>query len=306
MKILVLLFLLWSSSAGAKTEKFEGRSLMNGIKFSDYGSLFYHWPQITVRYRTDTREQRFTFANPIAEKALREGVVDYPDGAVFAKVGFVTEDDPLFPSSKVPSGARRYQFMVRDKKKYAETGGWGYALFDANGVTFDENPKTKTMACYACHQIVSSRGQVFSQLLDLRPGPFQKTTLPTQPAEVFLQYQDLKKSKLPARIQALLKASVTELRSLQGPLRKSMFVGTADEIRPALLVESKKTKKPALLLSEDESQFSLLAPLPLAEPRQAHPITCPTDSQAYWAAWTTSVKEKNQRLLQEIVFCDSN
>ena len=94
---------------------------------------------------------RLTYAKAIAAKVLKSGKTEYPDGAVFAKTGIHTSSDPQFESSVVPRGIRRYQLMVKNKKTYKTTGGWGYALFDASGKTFPEDVKTTTNACYACH-----------------------------------------------------------------------------------------------------------------------------------------------------------
>src|ERR1035437_2450819 len=148
------LSLLMSVFLHAHGETFAGQTSMNGISYSDYANFEEKWKFITVRYRMDTSEQRFIWANASALQTLEAGSADYPDGAVFAKIGFMTEEDPAFKSSRVPSGALRYQFMVRDKKKYATTGGWGYALFDGNKTTLAGNPANQAQACFGCHQLV--------------------------------------------------------------------------------------------------------------------------------------------------------
>ncbi|MGZ3743153.1 MAG: cytochrome P460 family protein, partial [Pseudobdellovibrionaceae bacterium] len=144
-----------------------GAEQMNGIVFKNYIGFEKKYKLVTVRYRTDSGEQRFVYANDIAFKALQKGSTNYPDGAVFAKIGVATKDDPAFLSSKVPGGPQRIQLMVRNKKKYKETGGWGYALFSPRGHTFSNDLQVETKACYACHQLVPDRGQVFSQSFNL-------------------------------------------------------------------------------------------------------------------------------------------
>jgi cytochrome c553 len=49
--------------------------------------------------------------------------------------------------------------MVKDSKKYAATGGWGYAQFD------DGNPAEASMltSCYPCHQAIKSRDFIFTR-----------------------------------------------------------------------------------------------------------------------------------------------
>jgi hypothetical protein len=48
--------------------------------------------------------------------------------------------------------------MVKDSKKYAATGGWGYAQFDDGKPVDDELLKT----CFPCHEAVKNRDYVFS------------------------------------------------------------------------------------------------------------------------------------------------
>jgi Cytochrome P460 len=50
---------------------------------------------------------------------------------------------------------RTKQFMVKDAKKFAATGGWGYAQFDKDGNPADE---TKMQTCYPCHTPVKDQG----------------------------------------------------------------------------------------------------------------------------------------------------
>jgi hypothetical protein len=50
--------------------------------------------------------------------------------------------------------------MVKDPKKYAARGGWGYALFDKDGKPADEAP---LRTCLPCHQKIEARDFVFTQ-----------------------------------------------------------------------------------------------------------------------------------------------
>jgi hypothetical protein len=144
---------------------------MNGIKMSQFPGFAEKWHLVTVRYRKDSNEMRFTYANDLAWKSLQSLKPNYPDGAVFAKIGMMSEADPSFPSSVVPSGAKRFQFMVRDKAKYSDTDGWGYALFDDRGRLFNDDVKIRTQACVACHRIVPERDFVFSRKAQLDSMP---------------------------------------------------------------------------------------------------------------------------------------
>jgi hypothetical protein len=259
--LLVLVAALWSVPVSAVAdEKFGGQETMNGYALSQFGDFIKEWPLVTVRFREDTREMRLTYANDLAWKALLKGVDDYPDGAVFAKVGITTEDDPSFISSKVPSGAKRFQLMVRDRKKHLDTAGWGYALFDQSGRTFDEDPAVKTMACHACHAIVPERGYVFSQPMVLDVGRASAMTaivagaIPSQR----VAFDVLDARNLPAKLAAWLPAGAEKIRTVTGPLRDNLFQGTLDEIRPTLMEEAKASGLPAALISRDGKRFSMV------------------------------------------------
>jgi hypothetical protein len=52
------------------------------------------------------------------------------------------------------------QFMVKDSKKYAATGGWGFAQFDKDGKPADE---AVLNTCFACHQAIKARDLVFTR-----------------------------------------------------------------------------------------------------------------------------------------------
>ena len=226
-----------------ENKNWGGLDVMNGIRMADFAGFEEKWKLVTVRFRKDTGELRFTYANPKAWQTLKAGKIDYPEGAVFAKIGFVSEEDPVFPNSAVPSGAKRVQFMVRNKKKFVETDGWGYALFKGNGVTYNDDPKVTTIGCHACHKIVTDRGFVFSV-----PAAF--STFANQIEKNHAQDKGEKKntlrisfrtgssSELPKRLLDLLKPISDKIRFVEGEMTKSVFQGTLNELKPLLAVET--------------------------------------------------------------------
>jgi hypothetical protein len=226
---------------------------MSGIPFSKYAGFENKWRLVSVRFRKDTNEMRFIYANELAWKSLESGNGDYPDGAVLGKIGVATLPDPAFQTSAEPSGARRYQLMVRDKRRYASTGGWGYALFDSTGRNFPENPETQVAACFACHQIVPERGQVFVRPMHLSSRP--------EATEAFanrLRFESRATEKLPSAMLRWVPSGSPEVRVIEGRLSKHLFQGTLDEIRPILAKEAVRSKSPAALISEDGQRFSLV------------------------------------------------
>lgn len=245
-------------SSGTEQQRVK---VMNGYALAEFGKFADNWKLVTVRFRKDSGEMRFTYANDLAWKTLSENRTDYPDGAVFAKISAMTRPDPDFVSSAVPSGARRVQFMVRKEKDHASTDGWGYALFDAEGNVFPGDPVQNSNACAACHRLVPQRGQVFSQYLSLgdllKPAPMSAANIHA------LKFEARAIAKLPAELRRALGKSasgVASVRVIVGDLAKNIFGGTLDEIIPSLAHEAVKSKLPAALVSQDGKLFSLVIP----------------------------------------------
>lgn len=240
----------------------EKSKSMHGIKLSDYGDFEKKWKLVTVRFRKDTGELRFTYANDLAWKHLKkvemssEPAPPYPQGAVFAKVGIATAEDPAFVSSAVPNGVRRVQFMVRNEKKFSETDGWGYALFDSDGHTFPGDLKQASMACAACHKLVPDRGYVFSQFMT-GLSPRREGGI----AQSRLKFETKESRLLPEAVQLHLPPKTEAVQIITGDLARHVFPGTLDEVRPALTQESLRTGRPAMLLStSDPSKYSIVYP----------------------------------------------
>jgi hypothetical protein len=104
--------------------------------------------------------------NDVAIKAYRDGTLPYPDGTIIAALHYghvpSEENDKVFgdPQSFVPGPPSNIQFMVKDSKKYASTGGWGFAHFDAKDGKPGDEALIKT--CAPCHA-KASRDFVFTR-----------------------------------------------------------------------------------------------------------------------------------------------
>jgi len=103
--------------------------------------------------------------NDVAIKAYREGKLPFPDGAIIAALHWTfvpsDENNKAFgqPQSFVPGSATNVQFMVKDSKKYASTGGWGFGHFNTDGKPGDE---MLMKTCSPCHA-EASRDFVFTR-----------------------------------------------------------------------------------------------------------------------------------------------
>ena len=233
---------------------------MHGYTLASFGDFTHDWRLVTARYRQDIGEQRFTYANAAAMKVLAQGGTHYPDGAMFGKVGFIVEEDKIFPSSLVPSGSRRYQFMVRDEQRFKDTNGWGYVIFSSIGATLPGDPGQTSQACAACHSIVGEQGYVFSQPMKLEPATDEGAPRdPHPPSErVAVTFTDRDVARLPPNVARLLPAGVARVRALQGEVRDHLFSGTLNELRPVLTEEALAKGLPALVLADDPIDFELV------------------------------------------------
>jgi len=92
-------------------------------------------------------ELRAILGNDVSMAAYRQGTLPFPDGAVLAKLGWRHVPSDAFDGVFAPGAATSVQFMVKDSKKYAATGGWGFGEF-VGGKPLDE---AKHKACFACH-----------------------------------------------------------------------------------------------------------------------------------------------------------
>ncbi len=107
--------------------------------------------------------------NDVAIKAYRDGKLPFPDGTIIAALHYghtpSEENNKIFgdPQSFVPGPPTNIQFMVKDSKKFATTGGWGFAHFDKDG-----KPGTEAAlkTCAPCHA-KASRDFVFTQYAPL-------------------------------------------------------------------------------------------------------------------------------------------
>jgi Cytochrome P460 len=93
--------------------------------------------------------------NDIAIKAYREGKLPFPDGAIIAGLHYryvpSAENNAVFgdKQSFVPGAPTNIQFEVKDSKKYAATGGWGFGFFGTDGKPVDNPAAMKS--CAPCH-----------------------------------------------------------------------------------------------------------------------------------------------------------
>src|SRR5271163_1963883 len=124
------------------------------------------WKLISVAHEAGNLDDlRAVLGNDTAIKAYREDKLPFPDGTIIARLAWSyvpsEENNRVFgrTQSFVAGPATNVQFMVKDSRKYAATGGWGFAQF-TNGKPADA---TLLKTCFPCHEPVKARDFVFTR-----------------------------------------------------------------------------------------------------------------------------------------------
>jgi hypothetical protein len=125
------------------------------------------WRLISVaREEGSLDDIRAVLGNDVAIKAYREETRPFADGTIIARTAWAYL--PSEENNKVFGKAQSFvagppkngvQFMVKDSKKYASTGGWGYSQFD------DGKPVTDgamLQSCFDCHKAFKDHDFVFT------------------------------------------------------------------------------------------------------------------------------------------------
>ena len=123
------------------------------------------WQLVSVTHEEgDFNQLRAVLGNQIAMKAYRDGKLPFPDGAILVALHWKRvpsdEDNKAFGRVQafVAGSFVNLQVMVKDSKKYAATGGWGFGDF-RDGKASDQALHEK---CFPCHIPVKANDYVFT------------------------------------------------------------------------------------------------------------------------------------------------
>jgi hypothetical protein len=144
----------------------------NGLAFSEFRG-YEAWQVISISQ--DGTLIAATLGNPVMIKAYQDGAPGngkpFPDGAKMAKVHWNPKKMETFPAATVPATQHDVDFMVKDSKRFADSGGWGYGVFEYDaasdsfrpGTQADKPPQGNNATCgFACHTSVKTRDYVFT------------------------------------------------------------------------------------------------------------------------------------------------
>jgi hypothetical protein len=165
-------FVVLGGVALAQQDKFA-LAVPGGLAFSEFKG--YEGWQVVSTSQND-KLVAVILANPEMIGAYQAGAPGngkpFPDGAKMAKVHWNPQKQQYFPDTTVPGTQHDVDFMVKDSKRFADSGGWGYAVFEHDaasntftpGTTADTPPQENDAKCgFACHTIVESRDFVFTE-----------------------------------------------------------------------------------------------------------------------------------------------
>ena len=146
----------------------------NGLAFSEFRG-YEDWPVIAISENGGLIA--VIVGNPLMIDAYKEGVPGngqpFPDGAKMAKIHWNPKKQETYPGQPtVPGTQHDVGFMVKDNKRFADSGGWGWGAFDydAASATFttatlaSKPPQGNDAKCgFACHTLVKNRDYVFTE-----------------------------------------------------------------------------------------------------------------------------------------------
>jgi len=151
----------------------------NGLAFAEFRG-YEDW-QFVAPSQTDAQNvMRVILANPVMIKAYRAGIPangkPFPDGSKIAKIEWRPRkitDAPFSAATPdtVPGILTEVEFIEKDAKRFADSNGWGYAVFDydaasdtfAPGTLAGKPPQGNDAKCgAACHKLAAAKDYIFT------------------------------------------------------------------------------------------------------------------------------------------------
>ena len=171
MIVIAVVLAVVAGVAIAAQDKYTVR-VPGGLAFSEFRG-YEAWEVISM----SRSEKLFAMilGNPVMIAAYRAGFPGNgkpaPDGAKMAKIHWSPKQDQFNKEATVPGNLVNVDFMVKDSKRFADSGGWGYAVFDYDatsdmfkpGTAAGTPPQGNDAKCgFACHTTAKTRDYVFT------------------------------------------------------------------------------------------------------------------------------------------------
>jgi hypothetical protein len=162
-----------AGSAISSQDKYSVK-VPGGLAFSEFRG-YEGWQVVNISYTEHA--VAVILANPVMIDAYRAGVPangkSFPDGSQMAKIHWIPQKSATAPTPTTVSGRLlNAHFMEKDSKRFADSGGWGWAAYeyDAGSDTFrprtaaEQPPQGNDAKCgLGCHTIVKTRDYVFTE-----------------------------------------------------------------------------------------------------------------------------------------------
>ena len=145
-------------------EKYSLKS-PGGIAFSDFRG-YEDWAVVSSSH-TDER-LKVIVGNATMVNAFKAGIPGndqtFPDGSMIVKLQWTQKKSTEAPFVvDVPDAFKEAFVMEKDSKRFPNSGGWGYAVFnyDAASDKFTPDPKSPSDCGNACHSAVKAKDYIF-------------------------------------------------------------------------------------------------------------------------------------------------
>jgi hypothetical protein len=155
---------------GSNTMSAQGKYTLKvpgGLAFSEFRG-YEGWHLVSTS--EDGGLYAAILANPVMIRAYEAGYPGngkpWPDGSKMAKIHWKPTKMKTFTAATVPDSLHDVDFMVKDSKRFKDSGGWGWGAFEYEAAshtfrpanTKDTPPQATDAKCgFACHTIVKGR-----------------------------------------------------------------------------------------------------------------------------------------------------
>jgi hypothetical protein len=158
--------------AMSAADKYDAK-VPGGLAMAEFKG-YESWQAISMS--RNERVLAITFGNPAMIEAYKAGIPanghPVPDGAKMAKVHWAPKSNAFFSEITVPGNLLNVDFMEKDSKRFADSGGWGYAAFDYDSASdsfkpatmADTPPQGNDAKCgLSCHTRAMARDYVYTE-----------------------------------------------------------------------------------------------------------------------------------------------
>ena len=172
MSISVAVLVAGLSISAQDKDKYNVK-VTNGLAFSEFRG-YEDWAVISIS--ANGGKFAVILGNPAMIDAYKAGIPEngkpFPDGAKMAKIHWNPKQNEFFPETTIPGTLHDFDFMEKDSKRFADSGGWGWAVFEYDaasnkfrpGTVTDEPPQENNAKCgFECHTIVQAKDFVFTE-----------------------------------------------------------------------------------------------------------------------------------------------